>query len=253
MKKAIGKRGEVFSKIDTPLKIVLFLIITTVLGTVTGFLINSKILLPILVSLSGYLFMIYLVKSQRRREAVIYMLLWAFILGVVMTIACYIFPQKSADLIINGTKYNNEMFSWIKTGVGREGTPSQFIPQHLLHLSLFVILSIVTMSSVSILFGAILMNYMSFYVAQLMLAAPNKLIMFILGWHFWSLFRITGFVILGVVLSEILARKVFKYKWKFTDIKNYILIVTILIFADIVSKTIFAPSIGRLVKSILKI
>ena len=179
------------------------------------------------------------------------MLLWVLILGISMTLLAYLMPATAEKAVFNGSEYRNEMFQWVKTGIGREGTPSEFIPQHALHLGVFILLSILTMSSLSIFFGSVLLNYMAFYVSQLMLHTNSKFLMFLVGWHFWSLFRIVGFVILGVVLSEFIAHKVFKYNWKLRDIRLYLYISFSLIALDIITKTLFAPAIGRFVKSIM--
>lgn len=233
------------------LPVAVYLLITTVLAALIGFLIPFRYLMPVLLTVPAYVLMIYLLRKGERKKAVAYMLLWALILGIVMTAACYLLPEKSENLIIRGSSYRDEMFSWVKTGIGKEGTPSQFIPEHLLHLGLFIVLSLITVSGASMLFGTILMNYMAFYVAQLMLHTNHKVLMFAVGWHFWSLFRIAGFVILGVVLAEPLLHRICKYKWRLGDIRNYLIVAAILIVLDISCKAVFAPGIGEYVKSLL--
>jgi hypothetical protein len=236
--------------LGSPFGIIAYLALSTGTALMLGIMTGNKYILPLLTALPAYFLMIYLLSNNRRREAVLYLLMWAFILGLFGTIVFYTSPSAAEATVLKGAEYREEMFSWIRTGVGTEGTPSLFIPQHLLHLSVFITLSLITVSSLSILFGAILMNYMSFYVSQLMLHTSNKILMFIVGWHFWSLFRIAGFVILGVVLSEFLLHRIAKYEWNFGKIKIYLIIALSLIILDIITKTIFAPMIGEYVKSI---
>jgi hypothetical protein len=236
-----------------PLFAILYISLATLLGTVLGLFISNRFILPLLLTVPVYLLMISMLKHGERKKAVAYMLLWALILGLVMTFTCCLHPEKSEELIIHGSGYRDEMFNWIKTGIGKEGTPSKFIPEHLLHLGIFIVLSLATVSAASILFGTILMNYMAFYVAQLILRSDHKILVFIAGWHFWSLFRIAGFVILGVILTEPLLHRIFKYNWRLKDACPYLITAALLIILDMVCKAIFAPSVGEYVKKLVNL
>ncbi len=240
-----------FGSLDTGLKLTLYILVSVAVTVPLAFLIGSRIILPVLVTLPAYLIMLHLVKTGERRKAVLIMLLWAFALGTAMTLISYALPARAEQIILNGAEYRDEMFRWVMTGTGTEGTPSKFIPQHLLHLGLFILLSILTMSSLSIMFGALLLNYMAFYVSQLMLHTDQKVVMFLVGWHFWSLFRIAGFVILGVVLSEIMGSKALKFDFRFRRIMPHITLALALIVTDIITKWLFAPAVGRYVQSLM--
>ncbi|MGQ9617373.1 MAG: hypothetical protein ACUVUG_00245 [Candidatus Aminicenantia bacterium] len=186
-----------------------------------------------------------------KREAVHLMMVWAFSMIILGTLSFSLFPEKCEKIVINGIEYREEMFEWIKTGTGRESDPSQFIPQHLIHISIFIFLSILSASFLSILMGAIMVNYMNFYVSQLILLSENKLIPIIFGWHFWSIIRVISFVILGVFLSEpiISILKKRRIQWK-KDFKLFLFAISCLI-GDIVLKTLFAPIIRTLLKNSL--
>src|SRR5262245_43111444 len=106
-------------------------------------------------------------KRGDRGGAVTAMLAWAAALAVFGTTCFLLWPGLDAGGILNGPEYRDEMFRWIRTGEGREGSLGLFLPQHALHLGAFVALSLVSASAASILMGAVLMNYMSFYVASL--------------------------------------------------------------------------------------
>src|SRR5262249_56349221 len=86
-----------------------------------------------------------------------------------------LWPAPPDGLVLNGPAYRDEMFRWIRTGEGREGSPRLFLPQHLAHLAAFVALSLATASTLSILLGAVLMNFMAFYVASLFRAGKPAL------------------------------------------------------------------------------
>src|SRR4051812_7797030 len=68
--------------------------------------------------------------------------------------------------ILNGPEYKAEMRDWIVNGVGRESTPSQFVPQHLKHLGAFLLLTVASGGYLGLAMGAYLLGYMSFYVGS---------------------------------------------------------------------------------------
>src|SRR5262245_5732913 len=122
-----------------------------------------------------------------------------------------LWPQRAEDVIWNGSAYRDEMQAWLATGAGREQTPSLFIPQHLLHAGLFCALTLATAGSISLVMGAVLMNYMSYFVGDLLIrchgtSAWPEAILF--AWNPWSMVRIVSFIILGVTLAEPLLSRV---------------------------------------------
>ena len=62
--------------------------------------------------------------------------------------------MQARAAILNGAKYQTEMFHWIKTGAGAEGNPVQFVPQHLIHFIIFCVLSAISAGLLSLLMGA---------------------------------------------------------------------------------------------------
>jgi hypothetical protein len=50
--------------------------------------------------------------------------------------------------------------------------------------------------------GALLMNYMSYYVGQLASLSQQPLLVACLAWHPWTVARVVAFVILGALISE---------------------------------------------------
>ena len=73
------------------------------------------------------------------------------------------FSRRLIDPVV--LRGRDEMRAWILTGTGAETSPRRFLPQHAAHLALFVASSLATASVLSIALGAVLMNYMSLYVA----------------------------------------------------------------------------------------
>jgi hypothetical protein len=144
------------------------------------------------------------------------------------------------------------MLSWIRTGSGAEGDVRLFLPQHLVHLAAFVALSLATASAVSILMGAVLMNYMDFYVASLGRAgAPGWAVLF-LGWQPWAICRVAAFCVLGVVLAEPLLSRVLRYPYPgLSAARRYLAWAAAGILADWVLKSTLAPAWGAWLRAAL--
>lgn len=207
-----------------------------------GLLLGSPWLLPVLNAAPAYIAMVWLLVRGRRQDAVVVMLVWAATLAVAGTITFAVWPESPERLVLNGPAYRDEMFQWIRTGVGRESSPLQFIPQHALHLAAFVVLSLATASAVSITMGAVLMNYMDFYVASLARAGTPPWAALMFGWQPWAICRVAAFSILGVVLAEPLLSRMRSYGYKgWRSARGWILLAAGLLVADLVLKAALAP------------
>jgi hypothetical protein len=170
------------------------------------------------------------------------MLVWATALAVLGTASFALWPEPADAVVLNGPQYRDEMFRWIRTGEGREGNLGGFLPQHLLHLAAFLALSLATASAASILMGAVLMNYMSFYVASLAWAGAPGWAVVLLGWQPWALCRVAAFCVLGAVLAEPLLSRVFLYSYPGPGaVRRYLVWAGLGILADVVLKTALAP------------
>jgi hypothetical protein len=218
----------------------------TALSYPLGLALGSRWLLPLLNSAPACAVMLLLLRRGQRDRAVAAMLVWAATLAVCGTLAFRLWPSAPGALVVHGPEYRAEMFEWIRTGIGTEGSPRLFLPQHLLHLALFVILSLATASAVSIFMGSVLMGYMDYYVASLGRAgAPGWAVVF-LGWQPWALCRVAAFSILGVVLAEPLLSRLLRYPYAgLRSARRWLAIAGVLILADWALKAALAPSWGR--------
>jgi hypothetical protein len=217
-----------------------------------GLLIGIPFVLPALNTLPAYLTMAALLQKGERRAAVVAMLVWAAALAVCGTVTFALWPRPVDGLVLNGPRYRDEMFAWILTGFGREGRPSLFLPQHLGHLAGFVVLSLATASALSIALGAVLMNFMSFYVASLWRAGVPGWAVLLLGWQPWAICRVAAFCTLGVVLSEPLLARVKKYEYAgFRSAKPYLWWAAGGILADWILKAALAPTWGLWLRPLL--
>jgi hypothetical protein len=202
-------------------------------------------LLPLLNATPAYVLMVVRLRRGDRRGAVTAMLVWAATLAVVATTTFALWPSDPGPSILHGPAYREEMFQWIRTGVGSEGSPRLFLPQHLLHLAAFVVLSLLTASSLSIFMGAVLMNYMAYYVASLARSGVPFATVLLLGWQPWALCRVAAFCTLGAVLAEPLLSRLAASRYEgLRAARPFLLAAGGGILADWLLKALLAPSWG---------
>jgi hypothetical protein len=229
-----------------------FLVAWTLVSYPLGLLIGLAWLLPLLNTAPAYALMLARLRAGRRGEAVATMLVWAAALGLGGTFTFALWPHDPGALVLNGPAYRDEMFAWIRTGAGSEGTPRLFLPQHLAHLALFVALSLASASAVSMTMGALLMNYMSYYVAALARAGVPAVTVTLLGWQPWALARVAAFCTLGVVLAEPLLARLEPYAHSgLRAARPYLLAAAGGILTDWLLKATLAPSWGSWLRAAL--
>jgi hypothetical protein len=232
---------------------ILAVVAATLASYPLGLALGLPWLLPILNTAPAYVALVYLLSHGRRNEAVAVMLAWAAALAVGATFSFALWPHPVDALVVNGPAYRDEMFAWIRTGVGREGDVRQFLPQHVLHLLGFVALCLATASALSITMGAVLMNYMGFYVASLARAGVPPLKVLFFGWQPWALCRVASFCILGVVLAEPLLARLRGARfegWRAT--RGLLTWAAAGILADWILKATLAPLWGRVLRAALE-
>ncbi len=217
-----------------------------------GLLLGQPWLLPALNTLPAYLAMASRLRAEDRRGAIVTVLVWAASLALFGTLCFALWPSRVDASVLNGPAYRDEIFAWICTGFGREGDARLFVPQHAVHLAGFVVLSLVTASALSILMGAVLMNYMAFYVAALARAGAPVASVVLLGWQPWALARIAAFCVLGAVLAEPLLSRVLGYRYAgLGAARPWLLLAAGGILTDVLLKTLLAPVWARLLRSVL--
>ena len=234
------------------LKRLAWLVLLTAASYPIGLAIGSRLLLPLLNTAPAYVALVLLVRAGRRGEAVRAMLIWAAVLAVV-GVACFAFwPTDPGPTVLNGPQYRDEMFRWIRTGAGSEGSPRLFLPQQALHLIAFVVLCLASASSAGITLGAVLMNYMSFYVASLLRAGAPAWAVALVGWQPWALCRVAAFCVLGVVLAEPLLARLRPYPYGgLRSARPYLVAAAAGILADWILKAALAPSWGLWLRELL--
>ena len=219
------------------------LLLATLVSYPLGLALGQPWLLPVLNAAPAYVLMAALLVRGDRKGAVLAMLAWAAAMVLCGTAAFALWPAPVDGVVIHGPQYRDEMFLWIRTGEGAESRPRLFLPQHATHLALFVASSLATASLLSIAMGAVLMNYMSFYVASLARAgAPGWAVVF-LGWQPWALCRVAAFATLGAVLAEPLLLRVLRRPYDgLRAARPYLIAAMAALVADVALKAALAPA-----------
>jgi hypothetical protein len=225
------------------------MIAATVFSYGLGALIGLAWLLPLLNAAAGYPWMIAALHRGRVKTAIVRMLVWGAVLGACATVMGYAWPLHAERLILHGEAYRREMFAFVLTGQGAEGDPRQFLPQHAGHAALFCLLAIATGSALAMPRGAVLMNYMGFYVGALAAASTHPWRAVALAWVPWSLIRVASFVVLGVVLGGPLLARVFRFSYRLRDERWWLALACAGLAADALLKWLLAPAWRLLIRS----
>ncbi len=215
-----------------------------------GLALGQAWLLPVLNAAPAYAIMAARLRRGDRHGAVLAMLVWAAALAVFGTLAFSLWPAPVDHLVLNGPPYRDEMLHWIRTGEGSEDSPRLFLPQHLLHLGLFIVLGLATASTLSILMGASLMNSMDFYVASLARAGAPAWAVALLGWQPWALCRVAAFCTLGAILAEPLLQRLRPYPTR-GGLRPYLVWASAGILADWILKAALAPTWRSWLRAVL--
>lgn len=226
----------------------LLLLATALLPLVFSFLPAGRFLLPALAPLTLYGGFLALVREERHGAAWARALAWAGLLfaGVVLLVA--VRPEAAGETILEGERYRAEMFSWIATGVGRESDWRAFLPQHLLHFGAFAALTWASAGYLGLVLGALLMNYMSYFVASYAVAAGRPLAGLVAAWVPWSVVRVAAFVLVGTVLARPLVARRF---WPFEARERRLLWLGLAgVAADLVLKALLAPAYGAFLRDL---
>ena len=168
------------------------LFLGTIVSYPLGLWLGVPWLLPVLNALPAYAVLVNRLRRSECGGAVRGMLWWALTVagdGALHLVAAAAPTRWS----IHGEAYKDGMFHWIHTVRETRGNIHQFLPQHLLHLGAFMLLGVLTASAGAVVMGALLMNYMSYYVAALAKAGVAPWAVLALGWQPWAITRVAAF------------------------------------------------------------
>jgi hypothetical protein len=206
-------------------------------------------LLPLAAPLTVYPAFAARVRARRYGRAWLLAMAWAALLSVGVITMVAVRPLLAAKGIVHGQAYKAEMVQWVVTGAGKEVTPAQFVPEHLLHLGAFLILTTVSAGYLGLALGAFLMAYMSYFVGSLALATSRPVVAGLAAWVPWSVIRVMAFVLLGVLLARPL---LMRQRWPFGRREASLFALAFAgIAADLALKTLLAPRWGLLLRDLL--
>jgi hypothetical protein len=172
---------------------------------------------------------------------------WAALLSLGVILMVILWPEAARG-ILHGEPYRREMFAWIETGVGRENEPAAFIPQHLLHLGAFILLTWISGGYVGLALGAALVAYMSYFVGSYAVESGHLLAGSLAAWVPWSVLRVAAFVLVGAVFARpLLVRRI----WPFGRQEGLLLALAASgIAGDLVIKALVAPTYGLFLRQL---
>lgn len=232
----------------------LVLVVTIAISYPMGLALDPVVALPLLNALPAWWVMTRRLRAGDLGGAVRLMLVFPLALAIFGTLSLALWPTPNGLIpaVFNGASYREEMFHWIRTGMGTEGDWRLFLPLHVTHLIGFALLSLLSGSVISITGGAVLTNYMDGYVASLHRAGAPLWATVLFGWQPWAICRVAGFCILGVILAEPVLSRVLRYpRQPWARVKPWVITASSLILGDWILKAALAPTWGRVLKNAL--
>jgi hypothetical protein len=169
-------------------------------------------------------------------------LLWALLLSAGVILLTIWWPAAARAGIVHGEAYRQEMFGWIATGTGKENDWHRFLPEHLLHLAVFLLVTWASGGYLGLALGAFLVAYMSYFVGSYAAASGHPWLGSLAAWVPWSVLRVMAFVLFGAVFSRpVLVRRA----WPFgRDDFRLMALAASGIVADLLIKTFLAARYG---------
>ena len=232
----------------------MLLAIGTVVTTVVSFNLGIPQLMPFLGAGVIYPLYVLLVVRRRYNQAMVWVLWWAFCQSWAVAGATIVAPEQGSEVVLNGTVYTENMFNWIVTGEGAEGSIQLFLPLHLREYILFALLSLITFGSAALILGTYLLNYMNFYVGQLVSQSSYPWLAALVGWPPWSILRVVGYIATGLALTALAFNLSHKISRKLPTMdfpRQYLLMGIGLLLGDLVVKATLAPSWQKLLQMAL--
>ncbi len=215
-----------------------------------GVLIGNRWILPVLNTLAIYPFFVNLVSAGRSRRAVILILFWALFLSQAVIAAATFFPERAEKTIFRSAEYSEEMFSWVSTGQGKESSPRAFLPDHIRDFLVFAALAFVTAGLGALFMGAVLLNYMNFYVAVLIAASARPICTAALAWQPYAVIRVVGYIIIATALTEAAIGVATRYRAKWPRVLRFTAVGFSLVLLDVIIKASLAPAWAKILKSV---
>jgi hypothetical protein len=215
-----------------------------------GLLPGGRFTLPLLAPLTLYPAFVPRVRQRDYLGAWTLGLLWALLLSAGVIALCHFRPGAAGEAILHGESYRKEMFGWIATGEAPENHPAAFIPIHLAHLVVFLLLSWASGGYLGLVLGAYLVDFMSYFVGSYAVASAHPILGAVAAWVPWSVIRVFAFVLLGCLFARpLLVRRV----WPFERPEIQLLLLAASgLLIDVLMKSLLAPSYGLFLRQLAR-
>jgi hypothetical protein len=167
------------------------------LGVAAGW----PLLLPLLGAAVAYPVFLDRVARGRPAAAFGWMLYWTVFQSLAVWILLAADPERGTAAVHRGAAYASEMLHWVRTGVGAESRPAQFLPVHAGHFAAFCLLAAATAGAAALALGTWLLNYMNVYVYEVTVQSVDTVRAALLAWHPWAVIRVVGYIATAVALA----------------------------------------------------
>ncbi len=235
-----GGAGLWDSILTRPARLGLYILISTPVAILLGLLLG-RWLLPVVQTCLVFPVFYGLVARKRLGRAALAMTGWAALTAWLVIYLTIQAPEYLGDRILMGESYRREMFTWVATGVGKEGDISQFLPQHVLHFVLFALLTSATGGFLGLVMGSVLMNYMSFYVGSLLLQSQEFNSVALLAWPPWAATRVVAYIVTATGLAALVYDRVGLCSIDLAGVKRALVAGGLLLLLDVLLKWTLAP------------
>jgi hypothetical protein len=181
-------------------------------------------------------------------------LLWALLLSAGVILLTIWWPAAARAGIVHGEPYRLEMFRWIATGEAPENDWHRFLPVHLAHFAVFVVLTWASGGYLGLALGAFLVAYMSYFVGAYAAASGHPFLGAVAAWVPWSVLRVLAFVLFGALFSRpLLTRRLWPFgRDEFLHEHRLMGLALSGIVADLVLKALFAPAYGLFLRQMAR-
>ena len=105
-----------------------------------------------------------------------------------------------------------------------------------------VITCLLSVGFLGLAMGAVLVNYMSFYVGTLLIHAEPLWPVLLLAWPPWAILRVFGFILAAIFLSAVAVRILTRSKERVEGAAYCLVAGVMLLVSDVLLKWMFAPT-----------
>jgi len=234
-----------------PVMVVFFLPWSTLFGDgrFLGSMTFGQLIAAVVIAVPPWVVLLTRLLKGRLWDGILEMFLWAIWECMAMIMLCYLYPDRAGAVIWHASDYWSDMSGWLRTGSGVEGTPAQWLPLHGTHLAMLIVGAFFG-GLPALVMGVLQLNYMNYYVARCLLLSDEPLLTLPLAWHFWSVIRVAGYIVLASAMFQLFLRLVFRAPWRTKVFVNALLIGIILVLADALFKWLYAEDLRRVLSAL---